>query len=50
MLYVDETSIRLPWSQDDTFEAVKFGEFAYSQIRRLVIVSTKKHFVNAWSA
>jgi hypothetical protein len=47
MLYT-HMSVDLAGPGIDNTTIVKYGEKAYSQIRRYVVVQVRKHFVYAW--
>jgi hypothetical protein len=50
MLYTESSGAQARHnSNDDAFTVVRFGESAYTTIRRFVIVSVRKSFVYAWS-
>lgn len=48
MLHIQAASGNSLRTMDDNITVVKYGEKAFSQIRRFIIVDVKKGFVYAW--
>lgn len=49
MLYTEAAGgTARPAPDDDAFTVVRFGAHAHTQIRRFVVVSVRRNFVQAW--
>src|ERR1044071_3980621 len=48
MLYTESAGVATPSHNDDAYTVVRFGQTAYTTIRRFVVVQIKRGFVKAW--